>query len=134
MNSSGFSNLGQRAKDPPISWLMKMSLDHPDLVSYFQNPSGTTTSFAKKTAILELLRHYERSAGHPLYLLEDAAYRDLRFTGEDVPSRSQIFQSALNHKVLYVLWRSAKLSRVCSDKLSQRLEAEGAASSFQGVD
>jgi WD40 repeat protein len=33
-----------------------------------------------------------------------------------------------------VLWRSAKLSRVCSDKLSQRLEAEGAASSFQGVD
>jgi hypothetical protein len=32
------------------------------------------------------------------------------------------------------LWRSAKLSRVCSDKLSQRLEAEGAASSFQGVD
>jgi WD40 repeat protein len=33
-----------------------------------------------------------------------------------------------------LLWRSAKLSRVCSDKLSQRLEAEGAASSFQGVD
>jgi hypothetical protein len=32
------------------------------------------------------------------------------------------------------LWRSAKLSRVCSDKLSQRLEAEGAASSFQGVE
>jgi hypothetical protein len=43
------------------------------------------------------------------------------------------------HKVIFAanpntLWRSAKLSRVCSDKLSQRLEAEGAASSFQGVE
>jgi hypothetical protein len=38
------------------------------------------------------------------------------------------------HEQQTVLWRSAKLSRVCSDKLSQRLEAEGAASSFQGVE
>jgi hypothetical protein len=42
---------------------------------------------------------------------------------------------ATDHNILTdYLWRSAKLSRVCSDKLSQRLEAEGAASSFQGVD
>jgi 2-aminoadipate transaminase len=56
------------------------------LVSYFQNPSGVTTSFAKKRAALEILRRYERAAGHPIYLLEDAAYRELRFAGEDVPS------------------------------------------------
>jgi 2-aminoadipate transaminase len=56
------------------------------LVSYFQNPSGRTTSLAIKTALLEILKRYETSAGHPLYLLEDAAYRELRFTGEDVPS------------------------------------------------
>jgi 2-aminoadipate transaminase len=56
------------------------------LVSYFQNPSGVTTSFAKKEAALEILRRYERAAGHPIYLLEDAAYRELRFAGEDVPS------------------------------------------------
>ena len=56
------------------------------LVSYFQNPSGVTTSFAKKAAALELLRSYEKAAGHPLYLLEDAAYRELRFDGDDVPS------------------------------------------------
>lgn len=56
------------------------------LVSYYQNPTGTTTSLARKAAALDLLRHYERAAGHRLYLLEDAAYRELRFAGDDVPS------------------------------------------------
>ena len=50
------------------------------LVSYFQNPTGVTTGFGKKTATLKLLRRYERAAGHPLYLLEDAAYRELAFS------------------------------------------------------
>ena len=49
------------------------------LVSYFQNPTGITTSFAKKVAALKLLKKYERAAGHPIYLLEDAAYRELCF-------------------------------------------------------
>lgn len=56
------------------------------LVSYHQNPTGRTTSFARKAAALRLLRRYERAAGHPLHLLEDAAYRELRFAGDDVPS------------------------------------------------
>jgi 2-aminoadipate transaminase len=56
------------------------------LVSYYQNPTGLTTSFAKKAGALKLLRKYERAAGHPLYLLEDAAYRELRFHGDDVKS------------------------------------------------
>jgi 2-aminoadipate transaminase len=56
------------------------------LVSYYQNPTGVTTSFAKKRATLALLKRYEAPAGHPIYLLEDAAYRELRFTGEDVKS------------------------------------------------
>jgi 2-aminoadipate transaminase len=56
------------------------------LVSYFQNPTGVTTSFEKKRAVLKLLKKFERAAGHPIYLLEDAAYRELRFTGQDVPS------------------------------------------------
>ena len=56
------------------------------LVTYFQNPSGITTSFEKKAAALDLLKKYERAAGHPIYLLEDAAYRELRFSGDDVPS------------------------------------------------
>jgi len=55
-------------------------------VSYYQNPTGVTTSFEKKRGVLKLLRKFERSASHPLYLLEDAAYRELRFRGEDVKS------------------------------------------------
>lgn len=51
------------------------------LVSYFQNPTGRSTSYEKKLAALELLRRYERAAGHPIYLLEDAAYRELHFQG-----------------------------------------------------
>ncbi len=56
------------------------------LVSYYQNPTGRTTSFMKKAGALKLLRQFERAAGHPLYLLEDAAYRELRFEGDDVKS------------------------------------------------
>jgi 2-aminoadipate transaminase len=56
------------------------------LVSYFQNPSGVTTSAHKKAAALEILRRYEKDAGHPIYLLEDAAYRELRFQGPEIPS------------------------------------------------
>jgi 2-aminoadipate transaminase len=57
------------------------------LVTYFQNPTGATTSLAKKSATLNLLKKFERAAGHPLYLLEDAAYRELRFDhGADVPT------------------------------------------------
>ncbi len=56
------------------------------LVSYHQNPTGTTTSFSKKQGALSLLAHYERAAGHPIYLLEDAAYRELTFRGADVKS------------------------------------------------
>jgi 2-aminoadipate transaminase len=56
------------------------------LVSYFQNPTGVTTSFRKKRGILKLLKKFERAAGHPIYLLEDAAYRELRFKGPDIKS------------------------------------------------
>jgi 2-aminoadipate transaminase len=56
------------------------------LVSYFQNPTGITTSFRRKVGVLQLLKRFERAAGHPIYLVEDAAYRELRFAGADEPS------------------------------------------------
>jgi 2-aminoadipate transaminase len=56
------------------------------LVSYYQNPTGRTTSYAKKSGALKLLRQFEAAAGHPIYLLEDAAYRELRFGGDGVAS------------------------------------------------
>lgn len=56
------------------------------LVTYHQNPTGVTTSFEKKVEALKVLRRYEKAAGHPIYLLEDAAYRELRFRGNNVKS------------------------------------------------
>jgi 2-aminoadipate transaminase len=63
-------------------WRVKMIY----LVSYFQNPTGVTTSFEKKLAVLKLLKKFERDAGHPIYLLEDAAYRELSFSGRADPA------------------------------------------------
>lgn len=56
------------------------------LVSYAQNPSGITTSLTNKSAALRLVKRHELAAGHLIYLLEDAAYRDLRFAGGEVAS------------------------------------------------
>jgi 2-aminoadipate transaminase len=56
------------------------------LVSYHQNPTSVTTSFEKKRGVLTLLKDFERAAGHPIYVVEDAAYRELRFRGGDTPS------------------------------------------------
>ena len=56
------------------------------LVSYHQNPTSRSTSLRVKEGALELLRRYERVAGHPIYLMEDAAYRELGFAGKPAPS------------------------------------------------
>lgn len=69
------------------------------LVTYFQNPTGLTTSYETKAGALRLLRKYERWAGHPIYLLEDAAYRELRIEGDDVPSALTL--KGLNERVIY---------------------------------
>jgi 2-aminoadipate transaminase len=55
------------------------------MVSYFQNPTGITTAIDRKRGALELLQRYSQKR-RPIYLVEDAAYRELRFAGSDVPS------------------------------------------------
>jgi len=69
------------------------------LVSYFQNPTGATASFEKKCRILKSLKRFEPAAGHPIYLLEDAAYRELRFHGGGV--RSALAVSGAAERVIY---------------------------------
>jgi len=69
------------------------------LVSYHSNPTGITTAAAKKAGALKLLRRYEKAAGHPIYLLEDAAYRELRFAGKDTPSALTMDRAA--NRVIY---------------------------------
>jgi 2-aminoadipate transaminase len=51
---------------------------------YFQNPSGLTLSLSRRRHLLGLARRYGR--GRRLFVLEDAAYRELRYEGADLPS------------------------------------------------
>jgi 2-aminoadipate transaminase len=53
-------------------------------VDYFQNPSGLTLSLERRRHLLDLAKRYSKR--HRLLVLEDAAYRELRFDGADVPS------------------------------------------------
>lgn len=50
------------------------------IIPTFQNPTGITTSLAKRKAILALARKYN------VLILEDNPYGELRFAGEDVPT------------------------------------------------
>lgn len=53
-------------------------------VDYFQNPTGLTLSVERRKKLVELARRY--SSGQRILILEDAAYRELRFDGDDRPS------------------------------------------------
>lgn len=54
-------------------------------ITYAQNPTSITTSLQKKIQTIRILKSFEKYAGHPIYYVEDAAYRELSFI-EDVPS------------------------------------------------
>ena len=55
------------------------------LVPYADNPGGITMPLARSEEILEISRgHAGRK--QPIQLIVDQAYRDLRYTGEDIPS------------------------------------------------
>lgn len=53
-------------------------------VDYFQNPTGLSLSAKRRVELLRLARQYSRDAR--ILILEDAAYRDLRYDGPDLPS------------------------------------------------
>lgn len=53
-------------------------------VDYFQNPTGLTLSAERRVQLMNVVRKYSHS--HRILVLEDAAYRELRYEGEDVPS------------------------------------------------
>lgn len=53
-------------------------------VDYFQNPTGLTLSAERRPQLVELARRF--STDHRILILEDAAYRELRYSGEDLPS------------------------------------------------
>jgi 2-aminoadipate transaminase len=53
-------------------------------VDYFQNPTGLTLALPRRRRLVELARRFSRR--HRILVLEDAAYRELRFDGPDLPS------------------------------------------------
>lgn len=57
-------------------------LDRVKLVyctSYYQNPTGLTLSAERRPRMLEVVKRFSR--GHRILILEDAAYRELRYDG-----------------------------------------------------
>ena len=54
------------------------------VVSYFDNPSTATLSLARRPQIVELAQR--RSRAHTIHVIDDAAYRELRYDGPDLPS------------------------------------------------
>ncbi len=53
-------------------------------VDYFQNPTGLTLAEGRRPRLVELARRFSKD--HRIIVLEDAAYRELRYTGPDLPS------------------------------------------------
>jgi 2-aminoadipate transaminase len=54
------------------------------LTSYYENPSTVTLSRARRAQIVEIAKRWSRQA--PIYVIDDAAYRELRYEGDDLPS------------------------------------------------
>ncbi len=54
------------------------------LSTYYDNPAGITTALTRRRQLLEVVRRW--SYEETIYLIEDAAYRELRYYGDDVPS------------------------------------------------
>ena len=54
------------------------------LTSYFDNPSTVTLSLARRAAIVQIAKRWSRRT--KIYVIDDAAYRELRYAGDDLPS------------------------------------------------
>ena len=66
----GIENLITKGRKPKFIYVV------PD----FQNPSGITTSFEKRLALLSLSKRYR------IPLVDDSPYRELRYRGQHIPS------------------------------------------------
>lgn len=53
-------------------------------MSYYQNPTGQSLSTPRRKKLLDLAKRFSKS--HRILILEDAAYRELRYEGDSLPS------------------------------------------------
>jgi len=54
------------------------------VATYFQNPTGLSLSVERRRQLLNVVRRYSDQE-HRIFIVEDAAYRELRYQGEDTP-------------------------------------------------
>jgi 2-aminoadipate transaminase len=54
------------------------------VVSYYDNPRGVSLARSRRAALVALAQRFSRQ--HRIYVIEDAAYRELRFSGADQAS------------------------------------------------
>jgi 2-aminoadipate transaminase len=54
------------------------------VTTYYDNPSGITLPAGRREALVRLAERWSKAG--PLYVIEDSAYRELRYHGDDVPS------------------------------------------------
>ncbi|MBN2023097.1 MAG: PLP-dependent aminotransferase family protein [Pirellulales bacterium] len=54
------------------------------VISYYDNPSSVTVPAERRAALVDIAKRY--SNGNRIRVIEDTAYRELRYWGEDVPS------------------------------------------------
>ncbi|HEX4148586.1 MAG TPA: PLP-dependent aminotransferase family protein, partial [Pirellulales bacterium] len=54
------------------------------VVSYYDNPSGSTLSLERRRQLVEIAKRWSKE--HRIYVIEDAAYRELRLEGPALPS------------------------------------------------
>src|SRR5690606_25057476 len=54
------------------------------VVSYYENPSGISLAQDRRQTIVDLARRWSKH--HRILVLEDAAYRELRYDGPELPS------------------------------------------------
>jgi 2-aminoadipate transaminase len=52
--------------------------------SFFDNPTGLSLSTPRRKRLVEIVKEYSRD--HRILILEDAAYRELRYDGDPLPS------------------------------------------------
>jgi 2-aminoadipate transaminase len=78
-------------------------------VDYFQNPTGLTLAADRRPKLVELARRFSR--GHRILILEDAAYRELRYDGPDLPSVKKFDEA--NEFVVY----TSTFSKPCAPGL-----------------
>lgn len=75
-------------------------------VNYFQNPTGLSLAADRRAKLVELAKRFSKD--HRILIVEDAAYRELRYDGPDLPSVKKF--DPTNEYVVYTTTFSKPLS------------------------